>query len=111
MTHGMALWHDSFRKIMDGTKTVEMRLYDEKRRKISVGDTVMFTDKDTGDTAVCTVTGLFRYATFEELYAHHDKVSIGYGQDENADPKDMLAYYSEEKIERYGVLGIGVKRK
>ena len=32
--------------------------------------------------------------------------SIGYAKDEKANPNDMLMYYSEENIEKYGVLGI-----
>ena len=45
---------------------------------------------------------------FEELYKHHDKIAIGYADNEMADPNDMLAYYSADKIKQYGVLGIEV---
>jgi ASC-1-like (ASCH) protein len=37
MIRRMKLWHDPFMKILEGTKTVEMRLYDEKRSAVSVG--------------------------------------------------------------------------
>ena len=30
MTHEMDIWHDSFVKIKEQTKTIEMRLFDEK---------------------------------------------------------------------------------
>ena len=38
MTHEMDIWHDSFVKIKEQTKTIEMRLFDEKRSLISTGD-------------------------------------------------------------------------
>ena len=104
----MRLWHDPFVKIVEGSKTIEMRLYDEKRSAISVGDTITFEDVSDGSLLECTVTGLHRYASFAELYAAHDKISIGYGEDETADPADMLTYYSEEEIKKYGVVGIGI---
>ena len=42
MTHEMDIWHDSFVKIKEQTKTIEMRLFDEKRSLISIGDTIIF---------------------------------------------------------------------
>ncbi len=33
MKHQMKLWNDSYQAIIQGTKTIEMRLYDPKRRK------------------------------------------------------------------------------
>ena len=109
MNRQMKLWHDSFAKIQAGTKTIEMRLYDEKRAAISVGDTITFEDISDGARLDCMVLGLHRYASFAGLYAAFDKLSIGYGKDETADPADMLAYYSEEEIQKYGVVGIEIK--
>jgi hypothetical protein len=45
----------------------------------------------------------------EELYKHFDKISLGYAEDEIADPKDMEQYYPQDKQEKYGVLGIEIK--
>lgn len=61
MIHKMKLWHDSFSKILAGTKTVEMRLFDEKRSAISVRDTVVFEDTADGALLKCTVLALHRY--------------------------------------------------
>ncbi len=55
------------------------------------------------------MTNLYRYSNFEELYLNHDKKSIGYKENEEADLKDMLKYYSQENIDKYGVLGIEIK--
>ena len=109
MIHEMNLWHGSFVKIKARTKTIEMRLFDEKRSAISVGDIIVFTDTSNNERMACKVINLYRYPTFEELYQHHNKVSIGYTEDEIADPKDMLTYYSNEMIEKYGAVAIEVQ--
>lgn len=106
MTHAMKLWNAPFESIKSGKKKIEMRLYDEKRALLSVGDTIVFTNADTGEQLLRRVKALYKYANFEELYARHDRIEIGYKEGEKVDPKDMLAYYSQEKIERYGVVAI-----
>ena len=107
--HQMKLQPDPFEAIKAGTKTVEMRLYDEKRAKIAVGDCVAFEHTLTGKSVLCEVVGICRYADFGALYAAHDKVSLGYNTDDTADPADMERYYSAEDIARYGVVGIVVR--
>jgi len=42
MIHKMKLNEEPFEKIKNGTKTVEFRLYDEKRKQIKVGDKIEF---------------------------------------------------------------------
>ena len=53
---------------------------------------------------------LYKYPSFEELYKHFDKVSMGYKEDEIASFKDMEKYYSKEEQEKYGVVGIKIKK-
>ena len=35
---------------------------------------------------------------------------LGYYDDEDAKPKDMSQYYSDEEIQKYGVVGIEIKK-
>ena len=42
MLHKMKLNQEPFEKIKNGTKTVEFRLYDEKRRTVQIGDEIEF---------------------------------------------------------------------
>lgn len=108
MTHKMNLWNNAFLTIKNKTKTIEMRLFDEKRSLISIGDTIEFTNTTTDEVIECTVINLYKYEDFHELYKHHDKISIGYNKNETANPDDMLAYYSTENIKKNGVLGIEI---
>lgn len=105
----MRLYHEPFAKIKAGTKTIEMRLNDEKRSQIRAGDEIEFTDLSNGEKLVCAVKNIYKYPSFHELYQHHSKESIGYDDGENADPADMLEIYSEENIRKYSVVGIEVE--
>ena len=42
MTHKMHLDKGPFQKIWYGAKTIELRMFDEKRREIKVGDIIEF---------------------------------------------------------------------
>lgn len=109
--YSYSLNHDPFVAISKGKKRIEMRLYDEKRRLLKIGDYISFSDKEGGkEVCLCEVTSLHIARNFEDLYAFFPHKSVlGYQQNEKADPQDMLAYYSEDQIKRYGVIGIGIK--
>lgn len=108
IVHKMKLWNDSFQKVKNGTKTIEMRLNDEKRSLINIGDCIEFTNTKNKEILKCLVINLHKYNNFNELYKHHNKISIGYSEDEIANPDDMLTYYSIDNIEKYGVVGIEI---
>ena len=105
----MRLHNGPFEKIKSGTKTIEMRLNDEKRQLIKVGDFIKFINRVTEEELTTLVKGLYYYESFDELYKHFDKVSIGYDLEDEADPNDMSQYYSNEDIENYGVVGIEIE--
>ena len=42
MLHKMKLNESPFNRMKKGTKTIEFRLFDEKRQKIKVGDKIEF---------------------------------------------------------------------
>lgn len=46
----------------------------------------------------------------EELYKLFSKIEMGYNEDDIANPKDMEKYYSKEEQEKYGVVGIEMRR-
>lgn len=109
MEHRMNLWDSPFRHIKQGTKTVEMRLNDEKRRLISPGDMIIFTNADTQEEIKVVVSNVNTFKNFAELYSNYDSIAIGYEEHEIAHPDDMLLYYSKEKIEQYGVMAIEIR--
>lgn len=112
MEHTMNLWDSSFHMIKNGTKTIELRLYDEKRQKIQIGDTITFVNTESAERLTAAVKNLFVFESFAELYRHLPLLACGYTQDDidSAKPEDMLAYYPLEKQKRYGVVGIEIER-
>lgn len=96
--------------IDNGSKTIEIRLNDEKRQKIKVNDLIEFTNISTQESIKTIVLDLYRYSSFEELYRDFDKTKLGYKSYENASYSDMQKYYSKEKENKYGVLGIRIKK-
>ena len=105
----MTLAPSPFKAISSGRKTIEMRLYDEKRSKIKVGDEIEFENIDTHQKIKCEVINLTRFKDFFELYYNFDKTVIGYDENETASAEDMYDYYFPEQIQKYGVLAIEIK--
>lgn len=110
MKHEMKLNNEPFECIKNGKKTIELRLNDEKRKLLTVGDYIEFTNRVTNEKLLVEVIDLFKYNSFEELYKHFNKIEMGYSINEEANPKDMENYYSKEEQEKYGVLGIKIKK-
>ncbi len=109
MVHHMKLRHEPFTAIQSGQKDVELRLHDEKRQAILPGDTIEFTDSRTGQTLQALVADKRVFRDFGELYAHYDKLRIGYQPHEDPDSRDMEAYYSPADIARWGAAAIELK--
>ena len=110
MKYEMKLNNGPYMSIKNGTKTIELRLNDEKRQLLKVKDLIEFTNRETLEKMLVEIVNLHHYVSFEELYKHFDKVYLGYKEDEIANPKDMEEYYSKEEQEKYGVLGIEIKK-
>ena len=108
MTHYMNLVQSAFRKIADGSKTIELRLNDEKRQKINVNDTVVFNCTTTKGIITAQVFGLHKFSDFKELYNALPLENCGYTVAElhSAHYTDMEEYYTKGQIEKYGALGI-----
>ena len=106
MLHKMKLNQEPFEKIKNGTKTIEFRLYDEKRQKVKIGDKIEFSKlPDLKEKLLVDVIDLYKEKTFKNLfqkiYTNEDEI--------NSKTKSMYEIYSPEKEEKYGVLGIKIK--
>ena len=109
--HVMNLTPAPMQEIRTGNKTIELRLNDEKRKLISVGDTIKFINtEDSNDTLRVKVVDLFLFSSFAELYDNLPLLNCGYNEDNinTASPDDMEMYYSREKQNKYGVVGIEI---
>ncbi|MCL2338620.1 MAG: RNA-binding protein [Proteobacteria bacterium] len=107
-THNMKLYKTSFGTISSGTQTIELRLYDEKRRLIHPGDQIVFTYESR--TIRVKVLGLSisdNFANLAKMISVHD---AGW-----ANANEMVSglrknYYSNADQKKYGVVGIHIAR-
>ena len=109
MIHKMNLNDEPFNSIKSGNKIIEMRLYDEKRKLVNIGDIIELTNIKTLEKIYVKVIQLHIFNNFEELYKNFDKVLLGYNKNDKASPDDMNKYYTKEEKEKYGVIGIEIK--
>ena len=106
MIHKMKLNESPFERIKNGTKTIEFRLFDEKRQQIKIGDKIEFSKlPDLQEKILVDVIELYREDTFENLFRklYTDEEEI------IRKTKLMYNYYLPEKEKQYGVLGIKIK--
>ncbi len=99
-----------FELIKNGTKTIEMRLLDEKRKQYQVGDILIFKKRPHEIEIIKTrIINLHKVSSFKDLYDMFNKIQLGYTENEVANPKDMQQFYPVEEQEKYGVVGIEIK--
>lgn len=107
--HSMKLTKIPFEKIFSGLKTIESRLFDEKRRQIEIGDIVEFYLVDQPDKKISKkVVALYRYQSFFELFSDFSPNLFGGNTIEDL-TSEISLFYSEDDQKKYGVLGIKFK--
>lgn len=111
MEHEMKLQPEYFNFILNGTKRIEIRLNDEKRQQIKIGDTIKFLkEPELEENFNARVTGLLRYNSFDDMFKDFE---IGILSDKSMTKEQLKnvleQFYTKEKQEQYGVLGIRIE--
>lgn len=111
MIHQMGLYGEYFKAIKAGQKTVEVRLNDEKRRKIKVGDTIEFIKvPEQNETLQVKVKELRTYDTFQAMF---ENIRFKDFDCEGWTMKEMLdgtyEIYTPEQEKEWGTLAITIK--
>lgn len=109
----MGIYDNFFSSIKEGKKTIEVRLNDEKRRKIKVGDTIKFISLPSkNETLHVLVMALRKYDTFEAMY--HD-IPFKAFDCEGWTMKEMLdgtyEIYTPEQEKQWGTLAITIQQR
>ncbi|GAA0497719.1 ASCH domain-containing protein [Salinibacillus aidingensis] len=111
MEHNMGLYETPFDSIKSGKKKVEVRLNDEKRRKISVGDTINFTKIPyRNETLTVEVIELREFSTFKEMYESipaSDFDAVGRSIEDMVERTYRI--YTPEKEKEWGTLAITIQ--
>lgn len=102
----MRLQEKYFNLVQQGKKTIELRLFDEKRQLIRVGDVIEFCFAERPEIrCLKTVISIYRAQNFEQLCFMIDVYRAGF---ENAEEliKEVSKFYSLEEQSKYGVIAI-----
>ena len=109
--HNMKLQEKYYNYILNGTKRIEIRLYDEKRQQIKIGDIIKFIKEPNLDESIeAKVIGLIRYNSFSEMFKDFD---ISLLADKRITKDELInaleQFYTKEEQQKYGVLGIRIE--
>ena len=111
MEHEMKLQPEYYNFILNGTKRIEIRLFDEKRQQIKIGDTIKFLkEPDLNESFNAKVTGLLRYNSFEDLFEDIDFNICGPANSLEEKLDNIHKIYSIEDEKKYGILAIRIEK-
>lgn len=99
---------DVFDIVSKGVKDIEVRVNDEKRRKLKVGDDLIFLKRPFDEESIyAKVVGLDYYNSFSELIENYEMARIylpNYTKEMWL--KEMARFYSDDEQYKYGVVAI-----
>jgi len=106
--HHMKLELVHFNKIQSGKKIIELRLFDQKRRKIKIGDLIEFTNQADPDKKLrVKVLALLNYASFSDLLNDFPAGYFGAGSKAGA-LNSLRQFYSTQEEAKHTVVGIKI---
>lgn len=103
--HTIHLHPEPFLLVKNGSKNLECRINDEKRKTFNVGDQLVFENRGTGEKLFSTISNLYRYNTFSELFESHSPSTYG-GINKETSLQNIQQFYSKEEEMKFGVVGI-----
>lgn len=94
-----------------GTKRIEIRLNDEKRQLIKIGDIIEFERfSELNDSFKTRVVELIRYNNFDELVKHFDiSILADKSMAKSELINELIQFYPEEKQQKYEILAIRIE--
>ena len=109
MEHQMHLYEQAFNLVYFGLKTIELRIYDDKRKQISVGDLITFINLTKPDeTIVVRVISNRSFIGFHELFLWVNPTLCGWPDGiSHADAANYMVnfYKQQDKLELLRKLG------
>lgn len=106
--HQMSLKKKAFERTRDGKKTVDIRLFDERRHSLSIGDIIEFrcSEEDLG-ILPRQVVGIYRYENLASLVKDFKAPELGFTLSEiELIDAYISEIYKKERIDKYGFIAI-----
>lgn len=110
-THTLNLQPLYFDLIKNGQKTLEGRLYDDKRKDFNIGDKIIFyKEPDKIETIKSIILDKYLYNNFEDMATHLNKNELGFA---NKTKDEMIntyrSFYPKENEKKFGVVVFKIK--
>lgn len=108
--HQMKVQTKYYNLLKSGKKVIELRLFDEKRQKIKIGDEILLSDSsNTNDSFVARVINLHRSESFDKLCQIITPAQAGFTSKEELITA-LQEFYTPDSQQKYGVLGIEIQK-
>jgi len=107
MVHEMKLNDKAFNNIKNGIKKFELRLYDDRRKNINLGDRIKLNNLD--DTISVNVLALLRYPSFKDLFTDIDYRLCGTANSLEEKLERVHTFYTAEQEKEFGILAIKIQ--
>ena len=105
----MSVRHKYFELIKSGHKDIELRAYDEKRKKVKIGDKFQLFDAENPDQSIiCEVLNMHVAPDFESLFKKIDIKRSGF-KDMTELMDTITKFISSEELQRKQVVGMEIK--
>ena len=112
MEHSMKLYVEPFEAVRNNRKTIEIRLNDEKRQSIKIGDTIVFTNIESPEKKMkVKVLEKRVFDTFQQLFNYYDNDELGYSDNVSLAQKVASIYkiYNQNDELNHGVIALKIK--
>ena len=108
--HKISVMEKYYNMLKQGTKIIELRLFDNKRRSIKTGDVIEFSNEsDINDIFRAQVVKLHLADDFAALCSEIDCKKAGFNTNQDL-LKVLGEFYSLERQKKWGVVGIEIKK-
>lgn len=105
MHHTLPIMKMPFRKLLDGSKTIDVRLYNDKYQKIRPNDIIEFDCRELNDKATFWVKGFLVFESANTMAEVLPPEIFGYDNKEEVRVRlNRLFLYEDQH--KYGLIGI-----
>jgi len=102
---------DIFKIVKNGSKDIEIRLNDDKRKKLNIGDNLIFINRLNNEKIEVKISNLEIFSNIDELCNKYD---IRRMYKDNVSKEEFIKlinrFYSDKEIENLGILAITFRR-
>ena len=111
MTHEIKVKEQYYNKIQNKEKIYEVRLFDEKRQKIKIGDIIKINkEPQMVESLNAKVIDLLYFKNFKEMANNISAKQIGFdGSSREYIVNEYHKFYGEQEEQKYGVVAIKIE--